>query len=329
MARTYGFGVVGLGMGLAHCKRLAEEKRARLVAVCDINEDRGRSVQKQFNVPWYSDYAALLKDPAVEVVVVATPTGMHAECSIAVARAGRHVLCEKPIDVDVARARRIISACKSAGVKLQVGFQNRCTADATQTYQDIQRGRIGRLLFGQMQLHWWRGRPGYFVKGGWRGTWKFDGGGAFMNQGVHYIDLLTWFMGRPVSVVGRCQTTLFPIETEDVGMAIVKFESGAQASLLATTTASPIEDDSTSILLQGSDGRISLVGSYQLRRTDVHLAKGSGSRPARCATLYADLVRAIETDSEPVSSGEQALHSLALIKAIYRSSQSGREVRLA
>jgi UDP-N-acetyl-2-amino-2-deoxyglucuronate dehydrogenase len=328
MARTYGFGVIGLGMGLAHCRRMKDEKRARLVAVCDINEQRGQAAQKEFGVPWYTRATDLLRDPAVDVVIVATPTGLHAEYSIAAARAGKHVLCEKPIDVDVARARKIIAACKSAGVKLQVGFQNRCTADAMQTFQDVQAGRIGRLLFAQMQLHWWRGRPGYFTKSGWRGTWKYDGGGAFMNQGVHYVDLMTWFMGRPVAVVGRCQTTMFPIETEDVGMAIVKFAGGAQASLVATTTANPIEDDQTSILLQGSAGRIALAGSYQLKRTEVHLAKGPRGRTAKGTTLYADLVRAIETDSQPLSSGEQALQSLALIKAIYRSSKTGREVRL-
>jgi UDP-N-acetyl-2-amino-2-deoxyglucuronate dehydrogenase len=329
MARTYGFGVVGLGMGKSHCRRLAVEKRARLVAVCDIDPARGQAVQSEFKVPWYRDYRELLNDPAVDVVVVATPTGMHAQFAIRAARAGKHVLCEKPIDIDPGRARRIIRVCRREGVKLQVGFQNRCTRDAMRTRSDIASGRIGRLLFGEMQLRWWRGAPGYFAKGGWRGTWKYDGGGAFMNQGVHYVDLLVWFMGEPVSVVGRCRTTLFPIETEDVGMAIVRFDGGAQASLLATTTAHPIKADSTRIHLQGSDGRITMTGSYALERTKIHLAKGRrAGAPPRATTLYSDLVRAIETDTEPISSGEQALRSLAVIKAIYRSSQTGREVRI-
>lgn len=327
MARRCGFGVVGLGMGDSHCRRLAGEKRARLVAVCDINEERGRAAAATYGVPWHRDYADLLADRAVDVVLVATPTGMHADFSIRAARAGKHVLCEKPIDTDLPRARRIIAACRAAGVKLQVGFQNRCTADALQTVGDIRAGRVGRPLFAEMALHWWRGRPGYFVNGGWRGTWKYDGGGAFMNQGVHYIDLLCWFMGPPVEVVSRCRTALFPIETEDVGMAIVTFASGATASLVATTTAHPIEADHTRISVQGSDGRITLAGSYQLARTEAHLAKAS--RPVKGTTLYADIVRAIDTDSEPLSGGEQALQSLALIKAIYKSSQTGRPVRLA
>jgi predicted dehydrogenase len=263
-------------------------------------------------------------------VVVATPTGLHAEHAIAAARAGKHVLCEKPIDIDPARARRIVRECRKAGVKLQVGFQNRCTAAARRTRHDIEHGRIGRVLFGQLLLHWWRGRPGYFTKGGWRGTWRYDGGGAFMNQGVHYIDLLVWFMGEPASVVGRCRTTLFPIETEDVGMAIVTFASGAQAALVATTTAHPIDQDHTQLCLQGSEGRIVLGGSYTLERTETALtARKSGATPTpRATTLYRDLVRAIETDADPICTGEDALKSVAIIKAIYTSNQTGREVKV-
>ena len=150
MAKRYGFGVVGLGIGRSHCRRLADEKRARLAAVCDINEERGRQASAEHNVPWHKSYRDLLADPAVDAVIVATPSGMHAEFAIAAARAGKHVLCEKPIDIDLARARRIIAACRAAGVKLQVGFQNRCTADALQTRQDIQAGRIGRPLYGEL-----------------------------------------------------------------------------------------------------------------------------------------------------------------------------------
>ncbi len=332
MPRKYGFGVIGLGMGMGHCNRMVEQEggRVRLVGVCDLDADKGRAAQEKFNVPWYEDYDEMLSDPAVDVVLVATPTGMHAEHSIAAARAGKHVLCEKPIDVEPARARRIIRACRDAGVKLQVGFQNRCTADSRRTHHDIAAGRLGEILFGQLNLQWWRGRPGYFVKGGWRGTWKYDGGGAFMNKGVQYNDLLCYFMGRPASVVARCRTTLFPIETEDVGMAILTFASGAQASLVATTTAHPVDGDRTTITLQGSEGRIVLDGDYSLERTEAHLGKarkGAG-RPPRGTSLYRDLCQAIDDDGEPISSGESSLQSLAVIKAIYKSSDTGREVKV-
>jgi len=332
MAGKYGFGVVGLGMGRAHCRRLAKESRARLAAVCDINARRGREASAEHRVPWYREYPELLADPAVDAVVVATPTGMHAEFATAAARAGKHVLCEKPIDIDVARGRRIVRACRRAGVKLQVGFQNRCTADAMRTHRDIENGRIGRVLFGEMILHWFRTKKYY--SDGWHGTWKYDGGGAFMNQGVHYIDLLVWFMGRPVSVVGRTRTALHPMEAEDVGMAIVTFAGGAQAALVATTTSRPVKADWTKIHVQGSEGNITLSGSYTLQRTEVHLRRGrtgGGARPRRAGgtTLYSDLVRAIDRDDEPVSSGEQALQSLVVIKAIYRSSRTRREVKLA
>ncbi len=328
MARTYGFGVVGLGMGRSHCKRMAEEKRARLVAVCDVNAERGEQVAAEYRVPWYQSFKDLMADPSVDVVVVATPTGLHAQVAVAAARAGKHVLCEKPIDTDVARGRRIVDACRRAGVKLQVGFQNRCTADALQTRADLEAGRIGKVLFAQMTLHWWRTGEYWSKGGGWHGTWKYDGGGAFMNQAVHYIDLLAWFMGRPVSAVGRTSTTLHPIECEDVGMAIVTFESGARASLVATTTAHPIDADRTQIVLQGSEGRIVLAGSYQLTRSEASLNGSRPGRPARGTTLYADLVRAIDRDAEPLSSGPQALQSLAIIQAIYKSSRTGREISL-
>lgn len=329
MAKRYGFGVVGLGMGLAHCRRMGAEKRVRLAAVCDVDETKARAAADEFAVPWYPDYAALIADPGVDVVLVATPTGLHAEVAIAAARAGKHVLCEKPIDIDLGRARRIVRECRKAGVKLQVGFQNRCTKDSLQTHADIQAGRIGRILFGQMILHWWRSDDYFKKSGGWRGTWRFDGGGAFMNQAVHYIDLLVYFMGTPVSVVGRCQTTLHPIEAEDVGMAIVRFESGALAMLLSTTTAHPIERDWTEICLQGSDGRIVLSGSYTLDRTEAHLGRAAraGAAP-RQTNLYRDLALAIDRDRDPLNSGEEALKSLAVIKAIYRSSRTGREVAL-
>ena len=328
MPKKYGFAVVGLGMGMEHCRRLSEERRARLVAVCDIDEERGRRVQAEFDVPWYRDYGEMLRHPGVDVVVVATPTGMHADFAVAAARAGKHVLCEKPLEVDLRRARRIVRACRAAGVKLQVGFQNRFTAASLRTRHDIRAGRLGRLVFAEMLLHWWRS-PEYFRRGGWRGTWRLDGGGAFMNQAVHFVDLLVWFMGRPVAVVGRTATRLHEIETEDVGMAIVRFENGALATLVATTTAHPIEADSTTLCLQGSAGRVVLAGSYVLERTEAHLARVQGAgRPPRATTLYRDLVDAIERDREPLAGGAGALTSLAVILAIYRSSRTGREVRL-
>lgn len=328
MAKKYGFGVVGLGMGRAHCRRLLQERRAKLVAVCDIDKARGRAAEEEFGVPWFRDYKDMLKCPGLEVVIVATPSGMHAPFAIQAAKAGKHVLCEKPIEVELSRARRIVQACRKAGVKLQVGFQNRCTRDSLRTRGDIETGRLGKLLFGEMIMHWWRS-DNYFKQGRWRGTWKLDGGGAFMNQAVHYVDLLVWFMGKPVSVVGRAKTMLHPIETEDVGMAIVNFEGGAQAVLVATTTSYPIAEDHTVIHLQGTEGRVTLSGSYVLERTDVHLAKGGGRAPAaRATTLYRDLMRAIDEDRDPICSGEEALKSLALIKAIYRSSRTCRQVRL-
>ncbi len=315
-------------MGRAHCRCLMGEKRARLVAVCDIDTARGKVVEAEFGVPWYANYARMLKNDDVDICIVATPSGMHARFAIQAARAGKHVLCEKPIEVDLRSARRMVEACHRAGVKLLVGFQNRYTQDALRTYHDIQTGRLGRVLFAEMLMHWWR-TGDYFKRGGWRGTWKLDGGGAFMNQAIHFVDLLVWFMGNPISVMARTQTQLHPIETEDVGMAIVDFESGSQAMLVATTTAHPIDRDSSEIYLQGSAGRITLSGSYTLQRTEVHLGKGkAGGRPPRATTLYHDLIGAIEADRQPISSGEEALKSLALVKAIYRSSRAGREVKL-
>jgi predicted dehydrogenase len=254
MARVkpMGAAVIGLGVGRSHAEAYDQLPETDLVAVCDIQEARLRPVAEQYRCRAYGSVDDLLADRDVELVSVATPHPSHAELTIRALRAGKHVLVEKPMTIDLAEADRMLAAARETGRTLATVFQRRWWPAAMDVRRAIDEGLIGAPILGRCSLSWWRTRA-YYERDAWRGRWDTEGGGVMTNQGIHAIDMFQWLMGGEAEeVVGRWSNQTHPfIEVEDSAAAIIRFRGGALGVLSATTSARLSQN---SIVIDGSKG---------------------------------------------------------------------------
>jgi len=325
--KEVGFGVVGLGMGRNRCELVSKTEGAALRAVVDVNEERAREVASKYGIDWYRDYDKLLAREDVDVVYVMTPSGLHAEMAVEAARAGKHAITTKPMCVSLKQADAMIRECRRAKVKLAVDFEARYISDMLRIRKWIDDGRFGKLILGEARLKWYRSQE-YYSASGWRGTWRYDGGGSLMNQTVHLIDLLQWYMGPVDSVMGRVGVFAHQIETEDLGAAIIDFKNGAVGTILGTTTCP--KDTAFRIEVHGDRGLVIAEGNrLQLSHfLDGEERMEEESLAGRPRNVVEDVIRAIREDGKPLVTGEEGRKSVELILAIYQSSISGRKVKL-
>jgi len=321
------FGVIGLGMGAARCKMIAGTAGARLVAVADLNAERREKIAAQYKVAAYDDYRKMLERKDLDVVMVMTPSGLHGKIGMDVAAAGRNVVTTKPIDVTLQNADALIAACKKAGVKLAVDFDARYAPDNHRVKEAIESGRFGKIILGEARLKWFRSDEYFQASGGWRGTWAMDGGGSLMNQTVHWVDILQWLMGPVESVVGQIGIFNHKIETEDLGMAMLRFKSGAYGTLLGTTTH-PV-DLPARIEVHGAKGAAMLENHKAVMFTI------KGEPPETAPYVYngpknvvEDMIQVLTQGKTPEVGGEEGRKSIEIVIAVYRSAQSGRPVKL-
>ena len=204
----FGFGIIGCGMiAKFHARAIADVRGAKLVACFDSFPAAADRLAAETGCRAYHKLDEMLADPAVDVVTIGTPSGAHMEPAVAAARAGKHVIVEKPLEITLTRCDKIIEACRKANVKLSAIFPSRFHDSSQEIRRALDDGRFGRLTMGDAYVKWFRPQA-YYDSGAWRGTWKLDGGGALMNQAIHSVDLLTWFMGPAVEI--RAQTGLWP-----------------------------------------------------------------------------------------------------------------------
>lgn len=341
------FALAGAGViGKVHARALASLDEAELVAVADPGPV-GTELAGQYGVRAYPDLETLLAAEAVDAVSIATPSGMHAEGAITAMHAGRHVVVEKPADITLPAIDRMLAVQREAGVKLAVISQHRWDPVSQRLYAAVSAGDLGRLVLGNAQVLWWRSQA-YYDQGGWRGTWAMDGGGILMNQSIHCIDLLLWFMGPVQSVRAYTGTLAHAIETEDTAVASLRFASGALGSISATTAAYPgyatrievfgdrgsaaIENDRLAFLHTSDTTE---AGHYGLSPGDVRaqsaaFAVKSENEPAidTHAAQIADFIQSIHEDGAPLVDGIAGRRAVELILAIYESARTGREVTL-
>lgn len=351
--REIGFGVVGLGMGRHHCKALRSARGARLVAVCDLDLERLNPTAAEHGVKAYTSFAEMLKDPQVEAVCVATPSGMHADMAMQAAAVGKHLLIEKPVDVRTDKIRRLAETVRQAGVKAAVVFQTRTLPLYRRIKAAVDEGRLGRLIGVHAVLPWYRADSYYQgPHGSWKGTWAMDGGGSLMNQGVHTVDLVQWVGGRVSSVVGAFGVYAHSIEAEDKTAALLRFANGALGTLTTTTAAYPGSD--RVFLVHGALGTIQvndhlvmwkLMGDKDGAEEREMLAfYGAKDRRPEGVTVASDpmavgstghefhledLVEAIRSGRDPYITVESATHAVEIVNAVYESGRSRREVTIA
>lgn len=343
-----GFGIIGCGLiSDFHALAIGDVRGAKLVGCFDRVPEAARRLAEKFGCTAYDSMKAMLGDPAVEVVTVATPSGTHMEPAVAAARAGKHVIVEKPLEITLRRCDAVIEACDRAGVKLATVFPSRFHDSSVKLKRAVEGGRFGRLTLGDAYVKWWRTQD-YYDSGEWRGTWKLDGGGALMNQAIHSVDLLTWFMG-PVSELVAMTATLAHerIEVEDAALAALRFRSGAMGVIQATTAAYP--GYLKRIELHGTDGSAVLeeedLKKWDFRkptaadkRIQAEMAQqkstgGGASDPAAIghhghAAEFKDVVEAIRKDTRPAVDGLEGRRSVEIILAVYKSAETGRAIQL-
>ena len=239
MTKKVRYGIIGAGtIANFHAKAISAVENAQLTAVCDSDGPRAEEFAREFGIAPYSDLDMFLREAPIDAVTIATPTGLHADVAIPAARAGKHVLCEKPLDVTPEKSRAIVNACRENRVILLPVFQSRFSTGAITMKRAIETGRFGRILFVSGSIRWWRSQA-YYDSGAWRGTWALDGGGCLMNQSIHTIDLMIHFGGIPQQVFGYTSTRTHDIEVEDNACAVVRFSNGAMGVIEASTSCAP------------------------------------------------------------------------------------------
>src|SRR6185295_2884089 len=229
-----------------------------LAAVCDIDADRARATGEKAGVPWFASLDAMLEGAAVDVVAVCTPSGLHPEHAVAAAKAGKHVVSEKPMALSLEGADAMIAACEKAGTKLFVVKQNRLNPPIQLLKRAVDRGRFGRIFMANVTVRWQRPDE-YYEAEKWRGTWKLDGG-AIMNQASHYVDLIQWLVGPVESVMAKTATQARRIEAEDSGAAVLTFASGAIGVIEVNVLTYPRNYEG-SITLIGETGTVKIGGT--------------------------------------------------------------------
>lgn len=336
------FAIIGTGSiaGL-HLKALNDIPDIDVVALCSSNEKRATDAEEKHGVTTYSDIETMFDKEDIDVIIICTASGQHLEPCIAAAKRGIHVLSEKPLEVTMERAEKMIRVCEEHKVKLACIFQSRFKPDFRQLKEAVDNQKLGKLLLGNAYIKWYRPED-YYSSSPWRGTIKGDGGAALINQGIHTIDLLQNVMGPAKAVTAMVRTTVHDIEGEDLGVAMIEFENGALGTIEGSTATYPgyperleVYGEKGSVILEG--GKINawnIKGEEDIDHHQKDEKKNTGaSDPMAIDYAYhkfqiEDFMAAIREDRDPVVTGREGLKALALIRAIYESSDAGKRIEL-
>ena len=345
---AFGFGIVGCGMiANFHAKAVADIRGASVVACYDTIPASADRLAKSLGCTAYHDIKKMMADPKIDVITICTPSGAHMEPALAAAKAGKHVIVEKPLEVTLSRCDRIIDACKKSGVVLSTIFPSRFHESSQLLKKAVDKGRFGKLTVGDAYVKWFRTQE-YYDSGAWRGTWKLDGGGALMNQAIHSVDLLAWLMGPVQDISARTATLAHKrIEVEDVAMATLRFKNGALGVIEATTAAFPgalkrieIHGSEGSAVLEEED--ITMWEFAKQTRSDAALLErmagktktgGGAADPAAIGhhghtEQFKNVLNAIKKGTQPLIDGPEGRRSVEIILAIYKAAETGRTTEL-
>lgn len=343
-------GLIGAGnISGTHARAVGEISGAAVVAVYSRTRAHAEKLAGEHQARAYDALDAFLEHRPLDLVIVGSPSGLHADHAIAAAQRGLHVLVEKPIDVTSARADALVAEASRAGVTLGVIFQDRFKPDIARLKSIVDEGRLGKPILANASVKWYR-PPSYYAASDWRGTRALDGGGALMNQGVHTVDLLLWLFGPVRRVSGKVATQLHAIDVEDTAVAVLEFANGAIGTIEATTGAYP--GYARRVELTGSNGTATLEGD-ELVALDVvdstqDLSRSASARttegalrrdkPAENAAspvvsdvsahraVIEDFIRAMQSGGRPCCDGREGRRSVDVIEAIYQASRTGAPV---
>ncbi len=345
---SYKFGIVGLGLIADFHGRAIEAMEGAEVSACmDFEEERVKRFSTDFGCRGYTDLEEMLRDPELDIVTVCTPSGAHMEPSLKIIEAGKHLIVEKPLEVTLDRCDRILSAAEDKGVRVVTVFPSRFHEASKLIKRTIDSNRFGKLVLGDAYVKWLRTQE-YYDKGGWHGTKTLDGGGALMNQSIHAIDLLQWFMGPVKSVKAYTNTIGHErIEVEDLAVAVLKFKNGALGVIEGSTAVYPgylkkieIAGTQGSIILEESD--IKAWNFREKTEEDKNILKkfssttessGGVSDPGAISfkphqRQFEDFVLSLDSGESSVVEGSEGRKAVEIILAIYDSAEKGKEIFL-
>ena len=339
------YALIGCGRVAPNHMVAAKANGLHIVAVCDLDPNQARKLLSEHEVESariYTDYQEMLNKEKLDLVAIATWSGEHAKIALEAIRHGGHVMVEKPIALSIEEARLLIEEAKAHGVKLCTNHQNRFNPAIRAIRQAIDKGKLGRLLYGTAHVRWFRGLS-YYAQSSWRGTWAQDGG-ALMNQCIHDADLLRWMMGDEIEeVFAYTDNLIHPyIEAEDLGMAVIRFKNGSYGIFEGTADIYPDGLEET-LHIFGETGTVK-AGGMSVNRLEAWNVQGEEDQlpllQKECdedpenvygyghTPLYQDMLEAIQQDRAPLVDGEAGMRALELILAIYQSAAEGKPVRL-
>ena len=345
MNEKIGYGVIGAGnIGGLHARVISSLPNAKLAAIFDVNQTAAEKFAAQYQCKAYHDMTAFLADQEVQAVTIATPSGLHGKMAIAAANAGKHVFCEKPLEITVEKSDAIIKACDDNNVLLSPVFQGRFTRPVQLVKDAMQKGRFGRMVLASAQVRWFR-EAVYYSSSNWRGTWNMDGGGALMNQSIHAMDMLLYINGAPLEVFAYAGTLTHSIEVEDNLCAVVKYRNGSFGTIEVSTSCAP--GFPRRVEFSGSDGTVAFEEdkitrwefAKKLPEDDLIMQElsgsgdvGGGRNPMDIQDLghrlqLEDFTDAIIHSREPHLNGREGRRAVEFICGIYESARTGKPYR--
>jgi len=333
-------GIVGGGnISETHARAARAIPGVEIAAICGTNREKVERLSREHGGTPYTNYQKFLSHKPMEMILLGTPSGLHAAEGIAAAQHGLHVLTEKPIDVTTAKADAFIAAADKAGVKLGVFYQDRFKPDLRRVKGLLDGGILGKPILAEARVKWYRPSD-YYSASKWRGILDLDGGGALMNQGSHTADLLLWLWGDVTAVQARMASSLHKIESEDTLVALLEFANGAFGTFIATTSIFP--GYPRRVELSGSEGTLAIENDLlvraDMRKPDTNLIgnEAADQNPSTSSPTVSDIrghkaaledfIRAIETNGRPACDGREGRRSVALIEGIYSAARSASRV---
>jgi UDP-N-acetyl-2-amino-2-deoxyglucuronate dehydrogenase len=337
------FGLIGCGkIGTKHAEEISKNPQAKLVAVCDVLDERVKRIGEKYGAKQYLSHLDMLKDPEIDVVNVCTPSGLHAKISIDAANHKKNVLCEKPMALNVPDGLAMIDAANQNSLNLFIVKQNRFNQPVAYLKKAIDENKMGKVYMITSNVYWNR-NPQYYSEEPWRGTWSLDGG-ALLTQSSHFVDLMQWLGGPVKAVYAQMGNYDHPnIETEDTGAMILKYESGALGILQYTTCIYP-KNLEGSITVLGTNGTVKVGGGYlsqldfwdvkdlpkpditeKLKPNDYGTYQGSASNHGK---VIQNVIDVLNGKDNIATSGAEGLKTVEIIIAAHLSARTGKEIRL-
>ncbi len=338
--KVFRIALVGCGrIANNHVEAIKRVDGLELIAVSDVDEARAKAFAAPLGIPSFTSYEQMLEEVECDIVTICTPSGMHPAQGVLAAKTGHHVVTEKPMAISLKGADELVHACDEAKVRLFVVKQNRLNAPVQMLKRAVDRGRFGRLYMANCTVRWTRPQE-YYDQAPWRGTWEFDGG-AFMNQASHYVDLIQWIVGPVDNVMAKTATLARKIETEDSGVAILRFRSGALGVIEVTMLTYP-KNMEGSLTILGEKGTVKIGGTavnkvehweFADSDPDDEIVRTLDTNPPNVYGFghegyYRNVLAVLRGEAKPDTDGRAGRKSLELILGIYESAKTGCDVPL-